>query len=89
MNHEEFKAKLFQREGVRKEYEKLKLEEQIKNAVITERTNQKLTQKELAERVGTNQSSISRFENGNYLPSIEFLQKIARGLGKEIKIDLV
>jgi DNA-binding XRE family transcriptional regulator len=43
-------------------------------------------QKELAEKVGTKQSAISRLENGSYNPSIEFLSKIAHALGKEIQV---
>ncbi|MDR2446702.1 MAG: helix-turn-helix transcriptional regulator [Treponema sp.] len=34
--------------------------------------------------VGTKQSNISRLENGNYNPTLEFLNKIAKAIGKEI-----
>ena len=36
-----------------------------------------LTQKELAEKIGTNQSNIARTENGSSLPSLSFLKKVA------------
>ena len=45
-----------------------------------------MTQKELAERMGTAQANISRFESGNYNPSLDFLQRMAQGLGKKLKI---
>lgn len=69
------------------EYKALEPEYEIIRQVLTARTEQNLTQKELAERVGIKQSNISRLESGNYNPSLEFLQKIAAGLGKELHIE--
>ena len=39
-----------------------------------------ITQEELAEKVGTKQSSIARLENGSSLPSLTFLYRIAKAL---------
>lgn len=50
------------------------------------RKEQKITQNELAEKIGTKKSNISRFESGKYNPTLDFMAKIADGLGKEIKI---
>lgn len=58
--------------------------EQLKNA----RRAQNVTQEVLAERVGTKKSNISRFESGNYNPSLDFLIKVADGLGKQIHIRI-
>jgi len=46
-----------------------------------------LTQEELAQKIGTRQSNISRLEGGNYNPSLQFLKKLARGLEKELHIS--
>ena len=40
-----------------------------------------LTQSELGKRAGISQPNISRFESGNYNPSLEFLVKIAGAMG--------
>jgi transcriptional regulator with XRE-family HTH domain len=48
-----------------------------------------ITQKELAELIGTKQSNISRFESGNYNPTIEFLNKMAHAVGKQLEVRLV
>lgn len=56
--------------------------------VIGERIEQNLTQGELAARMGTKQGNISRFENMNINPSLEFMQKIAEALGKKLVITL-
>ncbi len=50
------------------------------------RKEQKITQNELAEKIGTKKSNISRFESGKYNPTLDFMAKMADGLGKDIKI---
>ncbi|MFR7376043.1 MAG: helix-turn-helix domain-containing protein [Oliverpabstia sp.] len=42
-----------------------------------------LTQSELGKRAGISQPNITRFESGNYNPSLEFLVKIAGAMGKK------
>ena len=52
------------------------------------RKAQGMTQESLAERVGTKKSNISRLESGRYNPSLDFLVKVADGLGKKIQIKV-
>ena len=52
------------------------------------RKAQGMTQEPLAERVGTKKSNISRLESGRYNPSLDFLVKVADGLGKQIQIKV-
>ena len=73
---------------LRKEYEALAPQYKIIEAVIAARIEKQMTQAELAERADTKQSNISRFESGNYNPSVEFLQKIAGALNKQLEITL-
>ena len=47
-----------------------------------------LTQGELGKRAGISQPNITRFESGNYNPSLEFLVKIAGAMGKKVKVTL-
>jgi predicted transcriptional regulator len=71
------------------ELQKNELEYQLISEVIKARIEKNITQKDLATLIGTKQSNISRFENGNANPSIEFLKKIADALDKTIEIHLV
>jgi transcriptional regulator with XRE-family HTH domain len=48
-----------------------------------------LTQTQLAEMVGTKQPSIARLENGGGSPSLTFLEKVAKALGADIKVQLI
>ena len=68
------------------EYERLKPRYEIISQVLEARAKQNITQEELAQRVGTKKSNISRFESGSYNPSLDFIVKLARSLGKEMVI---
>jgi DNA-binding XRE family transcriptional regulator len=48
-----------------------------------------LTQTQLAEMVGTRQPSIARLENGSSIPSLSFLDRIARALDARIELRVV
>lgn len=48
-----------------------------------------ISQKELSEKTKIPQASISKFENGYNVPSIQILQRLANGLGKRLIIDFV
>ena len=52
------------------------------------RTELGMTQERLAEKVGTRKSNISRLESGRYNPSLDFLEKVAGGLGREIEVKV-
>jgi transcriptional regulator with XRE-family HTH domain len=62
------------------------------NAIVAEliyeaRTSRGLTQKQLADRVGTKQSAIARLEDADYDGhSLSMLQKIAGALNQKVEI---
>lgn len=86
MDHNEVKNTLMQNQNVKKEYNNLDVMYDIKKQIIKYRIENNLSQKELAEKIGTKQSAISRLENDDYNPSIEFLDKVANALGKKLEI---
>ncbi len=72
--------KIFLKKKDNIEYINLQISKDVKLA----RVQKGLTQKELAERVGTKQTSISRLESGRLSPSISFLSQIATALDTEL-----
>lgn len=68
------------------EYENLDVLYNIKSQIIKLREEQGISQKELAQKIGTKQSAISRLENDDYNPSVELLDKVAHALGKKLDI---
>lgn len=73
----------------KKEWDNSELEYQLMMMVLKARSEQNLTQSDLAERTGLRQSNISRIEKGQVMPSITTLSKIAQGLGKKLQIKFV
>lgn len=47
-----------------------------------------LTQKELGERLGIGEPTVSKYESGKQNPTIETLEEIANALGVELNISL-
>ena len=84
----EVKQELMADEAFRKEYEKLKPRYAVISQIIDARKEQNMTQAELAKKVGTQKSNISRLESGNYNPSLDFLTKVVHCLGKELEIKI-
>lgn len=54
--------------------------------ITAARLHAKLSQKELAEQIGTQQPSVARAEKGEMIASIEFLDKIARAVNTELML---
>ncbi|MFW5988551.1 MAG: helix-turn-helix domain-containing protein [bacterium] len=86
MDHNEVKKTLMQSPEVKKEYNNLSVMYEIKKQIIKYRIENNMSQRELAEKIGTKQSAISRLENDDYNPSVEFLDKVANALGKKLEI---
>ena len=89
MNLKEYKEKALKDPATYKAYKDLEPEYEIIRQVIQARIDQNLSQAELAIKAGTKQSNISRLENGNANPSLQFLKKLAASLGKELHIKFV
>lgn len=56
---------------------------------IKARKEIRMTQADVAERLGVKRPNITRFENGSYNPTIDMLVKIAASIGKDLEIRLV
>ena len=74
---------------VKKEYDALAPEFAIIQAMIDARQASGMTQKQLADKTGIAQSDISKLERGNANPSLRTLQRLAAGMGMQIKIEFV
>jgi ribosome-binding protein aMBF1 (putative translation factor) len=73
----------------KKEYLALGPEFDLIEKMIEKRIKRGLTQKQLARKLRTKQSAISRFESGRGNPTVNFLYNIADALGIKIKIEIV
>ncbi len=88
ISFEEMKAAMMKDGEFKTEYKKLRPRYEAIEQIIKARKEQNITQSELAKRVGTQKSNISRLESGNYNPSLDFLVKVAESLGKSLSIQI-
>lgn len=89
ISFDERKADLLKDNAFKTEYEKLKPRYEAIEQIIKARKELNITQAELAKKVGTQKSNISRLESGNYNPSLDFLIKVSEALGKNLSIQLM
>lgn len=84
------KRELFNNDKMLKsKYDELEPRYELISKAIDARLKKKMTQEEVAQRMGTTKSSISRFESGDYNPTVDFLIRLSSALGKTLKINMV
>ena len=88
-NFKDFLNEQLKDPNLKKEYDALRPEMAIIQAMIDAREKSGMTQKELSEKTGITQADISRLENGNANPSLKTLQRLAEGMGMTLKIEFV
>lgn len=71
------------------EYEKLRDEYELAAVLIDARKRRRVTQAQLAERMGVKQSAIARLESGKVAAKGETLRRYADALGYEVRLSLV
>lgn len=87
MDFETHKKQLMQYPAFKKAYEESELEYQIARALIKARIEKGLTQAQLAKKLHTRQSVISRVENAKTVPSLSFLKRLADVLNVPLKVQ--
>ena len=85
----DLKQRLMDNPEFREEYAKADAEFALIEAMITARKDAKLTQAELAEKIGTTQSAIARLEAGRVSPSISTLRRYAEATGHQLQVGFV
>lgn len=87
--YKELKKKWLKDKEIKKAYNELGPEFELVKMIIEKRIKQGLTQAELAKKIGTKQSAISRLESGDYNPTVDFLKSIAKALDAELRISFL
>jgi ribosome-binding protein aMBF1 (putative translation factor) len=86
---DKFKARLLANPKVKAEYDALAPEFEIAAELVKARLRAGLSQSELADRMGTSQSTIARLESGQTLPSTKTLLRFAKATGSKFHVRLL
>jgi len=81
-----WKKEVLKDSELKAEYDRLQPEYAVIQAILDARVKRGVTQKELAQKIGTKQSVISRLESGRANPSVAFLKKLAQALNSHLEI---
>jgi transcriptional regulator with XRE-family HTH domain len=86
-----FKKKALERPEVAKEYERLSPAYELRRKLVALRQNAGLTQEEVADRLNTKKSNISRLEsvNSTISPKLSTITDYAEAMGYSVKIEFV
>lgn len=87
VNWDDFEKQLFKQSGFKEAVEETRLEYEIARALIKARLEKGLTQAEIAKRMNTKQSVISRVENARTMPSLAFLKRLASVLDASLQVQ--
>lgn len=91
-SHEQLINKWRQNAEFVKAYEELEEEFTLLDEAIKARKEQKLTQTEVALRMGVPRSAVCRLERGlvsGKMPSLPTLKRYAKAIGKKVEIRLI
>jgi len=91
--HDEIVKKMMSRPGVATEVARIEREEgELLDALLKARQDARLTQAELAVRMGTLAPAVARLERalatGKHSPSVATLRKYVRACGKELELKV-
>ena len=90
LTHELFKARMLADPEVRAEYERLTPEMELLDILLKARKKAGLTQAQVAERMGTKASAVTRLEgalaSGRHSPSIATVRKYLAACGKRMVV---
>jgi ribosome-binding protein aMBF1 (putative translation factor) len=86
MDWKAHRTELLKNPKVKKAWEKSRLEYEIARSVIRARIDRDLTQEQLAHKLKTRQSVISRVENAKTVPSLSFLKRLAAALNTSLLV---
>ena len=84
----DLKKRLMEDPEFREEYARADDEFKLIEALVRARVAAKLTQTELAERLGTTQSAVARLEGGRVSPSLATLRRYAAATGTRLTVGL-
>ena len=85
----ELKKRFMEDPEFREEYARVDEEYALVEALVRARTAAKLTQADVARRLGTTRSAIARLEGGRVSPSFAALRRYAEATGARLTVGLV
>ena len=88
MDWKDVRRDLLKDPAFKREYDGLEAEFQLASSLIERRLAKGLSQRQLANRIGTKQPVISRLESGESKPTLSLLKRVADALDAKVIVTL-
>lgn len=88
-NWADYEKRILKNKRFLKAVKKVDYEYQLAKSLIELRLKRKISQKELAQRIGSKQPVISRIETATVKPSISLLERIADALEAKLEVRFI
>jgi len=89
VDFQEYLAEKLKNPKIKKYYDEYGKQLEIAYQILQLRKQRKMTQAELAKKIGTRQSDVARMESGQQNFTTDTLQKIASTFKRDLKIEFV
>ncbi|MEA2113583.1 MAG: helix-turn-helix transcriptional regulator [Patescibacteria group bacterium] len=89
VDFQEYLAEELKNPKFKRHYDECGKQLEIAYQILQLRKKEKMSQAELAKKIGTKQSNVARMETGRQNFTTETLRRIASALGRELKVDFV
>ena len=91
LTHKQLRSRALGREDVKTRFDQLDEEYGLLDEFLKARSEQGLTQAQVAEKIGTTQSAVARMESGRgkHSPSLATLSRYAEALGCKLEVKLI
>jgi ribosome-binding protein aMBF1 (putative translation factor) len=86
---EVLKARALRNPKIKAEYDRLGPICELVGTMLEARHEAGLSQKEVAERMGTTQSVVARLEGAHHLPSLDLVTRYAAAVGRRVNIQFI
>lgn len=88
MDWKDVKRELLKDPDVKREFDALETEFQLASSLIERRLAKGMSQRQLANKIGTKQPVISRLESGESKPTLSLLKRVAEALDARVVVTL-
>lgn len=89
VDFQDYLAKQLKNSEIKKHYDEYGKQLEIAYLILELRKKEKMSQAELAKKIGTTQSNIARMEAGEQNFTTDTLQKVAHAFNRDLKIEFV
>lgn len=89
IDFQDYLAKQLKNPEIKRHYDEYGKQLEIAYLILGLRKKEKMSQSELAKKIGTTQSNIARMEAGEQNFTTDTLQKVAHAFNRDLKVEFV